>query len=100
MRRIAFLGLKTLEYRRLEFDLIMCFKIIHQLVDLNENDYFKIPTKLAQNMRQNHSLKKSAIGRNAQTETRSSFFSERILKIWNEIPKEIAEATNINLKVD
>ena len=48
-------------------------------------------------MRQNHSLKKCTIGRNAQTETRKSFFSERILNIWNELPKEIAEATNINL---
>jgi predicted nucleotidyltransferase len=63
------------------------------------SSYFKIiiSTALAQNMRQNHSLKKRAIGRNVQTETRKSFFSERILNIWNELPKEIAEVTNINL---
>ena len=34
------LGIKSLEYRRLEFDLILMYKISHNLCDLNFSDYF------------------------------------------------------------
>jgi len=35
--RLEFLGLEPLEYRRLIFDLIMMYKIVHNLVDVNRN---------------------------------------------------------------
>ena len=34
------LGIKSLEYRRLEFDVILMFKIYHNLSDLQFDDYF------------------------------------------------------------
>ena len=33
-------NIKSLEYRRLEFDLFLTYKIIHEIVDINFNDFF------------------------------------------------------------
>ena len=38
--RLFILNLESLEVRRLHFDLAMYFKIIHNLVDLNFDDFF------------------------------------------------------------
>ena len=39
--RLCKLGIKSLEYRRLEFDLILMFKICHNLCDLQFSNYFE-----------------------------------------------------------
>ena len=44
------LGIKSLEYRRLEFDIILMFKIYHNLSDLQFDDYF-IHSKRRYNLR-------------------------------------------------
>ena len=36
------LNLKLLEYRRVEFDLIFMYKIIHRYADLNFSDLFSV----------------------------------------------------------
>ena len=36
------LNLKSLEYRRVEFDLMLMYKIIHGYVDLNFSDFFSV----------------------------------------------------------
>ena len=38
---LANLGLHSLEYRRMYFDLIMCFKIVKNLVDLDASAFFR-----------------------------------------------------------
>ena len=40
--RLANLGLHSLEYRRVYFDLVMCFKIVKNLVDLDTSAFFHI----------------------------------------------------------
>jgi len=40
MDRLQKLGIKSLEYSRLEFELILMYKICHNLSDLQFNTYF------------------------------------------------------------
>ena len=40
--RLTNLDLHSLEYRRLYFDLVMCFKIVKKLVDLDASAFFNI----------------------------------------------------------
>ena len=39
--RLVACGLPSLELRRLRTDIILCFKIIHKLIALNFDDFFK-----------------------------------------------------------
>ena len=39
--RLHKLGVKSLEYRRLQFDIILMFKIYHKLSDLHIDNYFE-----------------------------------------------------------
>ena len=39
--RLANLGLHSLEYRRVYFDLVTCFKIVKNLVDLDASAFFR-----------------------------------------------------------
>ena len=41
--RLQFLGLQSLEHRRLLADLTLCYKIIHGLIALDFNDFFTLP---------------------------------------------------------
>jgi len=38
--RLNMLGLTTLELRRMRFDLLLCFKILHGLTDIVSNSLF------------------------------------------------------------
>ena len=46
--RLKTLNIQSLEYRRLTFDSIMCYKIVHELTDLTVSDFFSfdLPTEL------------------------------------------------------
>ena len=40
--RLANLGLHSLEYRRMYFDLVVCFKIVKNLVELDASAFLRI----------------------------------------------------------
>ena len=42
LERLQILKINTLEERRIYVDLVMVFKIYHELVDINFDDYFKL----------------------------------------------------------
>lgn len=89
--RLEILGLKSLEYRRISFDIIMCYKIINQLVDLNINDFFRF----AVGQTRGHSKKLYYIGSCPKTDFRKYFFTIRVIKIWNSLSDEIVSAPNL-----
>ena len=45
-QRLIFLDLPSLETRRLRADLILCYKILHQLIDININDFLNISSNV------------------------------------------------------
>ena len=88
--RLRHLQLETLESRRLQSDLIMTYKIIHSLVDLNFHQYFSW-APLLNTTRSNHNYKLFLPQR------KSNFFNKRIVKYWNSLPRSVAESANLNI---
>ena len=85
--RLAILQLRSLEYRRLTFDLALCFNIVHGNIALPFNDFFTFSSNPSS---RGHSLKLAIPI--ANTNIRKYFFSTRIIKIWNDLPSSIVHA--------
>ena len=83
------LNINSLEYRRLEFDLFLMFKIYHNLCDLNIYEFFKL-CKSRYNLRQ-HSLTVKSLFHPKHEQYRYFFFN-RIVNIWNNLPESIVSA--------
>ena len=89
--RLRILKITSLEYRRLEFDLILLFKI------LNGNIFVKLDDELSYNdlgekynLRRNSYQIKSRSG--FKTDIRLKFFITRTIKVWNKLPQLIVES--------
>ena len=81
----------SLEYRRLIADLLMTYKILFELIDLEAADYFTIytgPTVCGQKCRLHRQLYRSSV--------RSNFFSAGILGPWNALPVNIVNCHSFN----
>ena len=76
--RLANLGLHSLEYRRVYFDLVMCFKIVKNLVDLDTLAIFRI--NLSPYSTRGNSIKLSPLS-SPHHNFRSNFFSIRVIHI-------------------
>lgn len=92
--RLTKLSIKSLEYRRVEFDLILTFKIVHGLIDLNFDDFFSYTTSTnAYNLRRHaYTLKNSCIARSS---VRNNYFSRRVVSTWNALPNDIVNAQSL-----
>ena len=90
IERLNALNLKSLEERRLNFDLILLFKIINNLIPLNPNDFFEfanLPTR-------GHNLKIRV--KYSRTNIKKYAFPNRIIQCWNDLPSEVVNAQNIS----
>ena len=94
MNRLNILGLHSLEYPRLKFDLILMYKICHDLSDLQFSDYFSYH-KTAYNLRQ-HSLTIQSL-LIAKHDQYRYFFFNRIVNIWNHLPEQIITTSSLFL---
>jgi hypothetical protein len=87
--RLVACNLPSLELRRLWADLTLCFKIIHNLVDLKKDDFFDYDNN--NHNTRGHSFKlKAPIVRNR---ARKCFFSNRVISAWNYLPNEMVVGT-------
>ena len=90
-QRLEMLNLKTLQYRRVVFDLILVFKIINNLIDIESKDFFTFQKSQYNLRRHNQCLSLPKCKGN----TRANFFSYRVVKTWNALPSEIVSATSL-----
>ena len=88
--RLNALNLKSLEERRLNFDLILLFKIINNLIPLNPNDFIEF----ANLSTRGHNLKIRV--KYSRTNIKKYAFPNRIIHCWNDLPSEVVNAQNIN----
>ena len=88
--RLTNLNLQSLEHRRLINDLVMCFKIIHGLVEIDLNDFFTISNNTTL---RGHPFK--LVVPLARTNVRKHFFSCRVVNAWNDLPANIVSAPSI-----
>jgi hypothetical protein len=92
VERLKCLKLITLERRRLEFDLTLCFKIMHGYV---AGPPEKFGFNLATRRSRGHSLK--LIIEQPRVDTRKFFFANRVAKPWNSLPEHIVQARNVQV---
>ena len=90
--RLFWFNMETLEYRRLKFDLIYVFKIIHGLIDAPFENFFTFISSPYNLRRHQYTL---AINR-FSTNTRKYFFSNRIAPVWNKLPGTIVSSLTLN----
>ena len=81
-----------MEYRRLQFDIILMFKIYHKLSDLQFDHYFEHCDR-KYNLRSHNFQIKSKLYTN--TEQFRNFFFIRIINVWNKLPQDLVSAPNI-----
>ena len=88
--RLHFLAAETLEARRLKLDLVMMFKILHNLVDLNISDFFTLSNVV---QTRGHCLK--LIKPIATVNARQFSFACRRIDSWNSLPASVVIAPSI-----
>jgi len=90
--RLATCNLPSLELRRLMFDLVLCFKIVHKLIDLEFNDFFEFECNKYNTRGHMYKLRIPKI----MNSTRKNFFSIRVLPVWNYLPSDLVSAPTVN----
>ena len=93
--RMKFLGIKSLEERRIFFDIMFLYKVITGHTNLNPDSFFKFNT----NQTRGHSLKIE--GTNAKKDVRKYFWPNRVIAIWNNLPSDIIDQrSDFRLKLE
>ena len=77
------LHLTTLELRQLHYDLVMCYKIIFNIVNMESADFFVLNTV---SFTRGHPYKLYV--NHCRTNVRRNFFACRIVKVWNSLPTD------------
>ena len=85
--RLTNLKLDSLEQRRMHFDLIMCFNIVHGLSAIRFDDMFTFNNSCTRG----HSLKLNVPV--AKSDVRKFSFAVRVVPIWNFLPENIVTAS-------
>lgn len=90
-QRLAKLKLETLELRRLKTDLITMFKILHNVIDIDFNEFFTLSNE-TRTRGHRYKLLPSFNHINA----RSYSFSCRRVDCWNSLPDSTVESESLN----
>jgi len=85
--RLQSLGLPSLQARRTYFDLLECYKITHGLV---RSECKELLLFSENSTRGYHTMLHSAT-RPPKLNVRKHFFTERVLNLWNNLPREITQ---------
>ena len=83
-RRLEHLKLPSLELRRLHADLVWCYLIYFNHVDINFDDFF---TFSAVTNTRGHKYKLYKL--HSRCNTRRFFFTERVVNVWNSLPPSV-----------
>ena len=73
------------------FDLVMCFKIVKNLVDFDTSAFFRI--NLSPYSTRGNSIKLSPLS-SPHHNFHSNFFSIRVIHIWNSLPDSVVTASS------
>lgn len=94
--RLKIFKLDSLEYRRTVFDLALVYKILNGLIYVDPDDFFyKEKFYQTYNLRRHSQcLTSSKISKH---NIRNSFFSIIILRVWNNLPSDIARSESLKI---
>jgi len=88
--RLNYCCLITLERRRLIADLVLLYKIVHNLVTVDLDNALSF----SKGSTRGHSYKLEV--KRARTNVRLHFFTVRTIKIWNSLTEAVVSATSVN----
>ena len=88
--RLRRLNLFSMKGRLLRSDMILCYKIFHGLSSITPSDLFHPPPRP---ITRGHRYKIHP--QHINTDIRKRFFSHRVIKHWNSLPPEVAEAESL-----
>jgi hypothetical protein len=91
--RLSALKLPSLERRRLEADLLLTYKIIFGIVDVEADTYFKLRDNDITTTRGN---KYKLVSNQCRTVQRLNFFSERVIVAWNSLPASLVNFSSVS----
>jgi len=83
------LELNTLELRRLHNDLVMCYKIVFVLIDVNVTDLF---TFSPSGVTRGHQFK---LYKTRAERARNTLFTNGVVNVWNAISPDIVDFTSL-----
>jgi hypothetical protein len=94
--RLKILGLESLEARRVKFDLLLMYKIYHNLIDLNFHDFFEssLSSKNYNLRGHDHQLH---IPKYSGSTIREHFFSNRVLSLWNSLSTDLVNSETLSI---
>ena len=92
--RLYRLNIGSLEYRRLEFDLLFVYKMLNNLIDITTTDFFSFH-EIHYNMRSHTKRLRSKLPQ--KNDKQKNFFSNRCASIWNSLPPEIVLSPTYNI---
>ena len=90
--RLKLLGLSSLEKRRLIHDLVLAYKIIFGLLDVQSSNYFTLRTVVNTVTRGNPY---KIVVNNCRVNIRQYYFTERIGPVWNSLPPTVVDFSNL-----
>ena len=91
LERLQILNLKSLESRRIVNDLILLYKMVNHLIDLNNSDFFTFnqSTTRGHSAKINHEY--------SRLDIRKYFFTNRTVTIWNALPQSIIDSSSLQM---
>ena len=88
--RLAKLSLDSLYCERVKSDLVMCYKILNNLVSVDADVFFTLRSSTST---RDHSIK---LYKQRTTSVRdANFFSNRTVNIWNSLPNDIVSSCSV-----
>ena len=88
-QRLKALNIPSLEHRRLRFDVIALYKIIHKYDNLDHKNYMEFANSITRG--NNFKLKKFGMNNNIE----KHWFFNRVVNTWNSLPNDIAGETSL-----
>jgi len=88
--RLALSNLPSLELRRLHLDFIWCYKIIFGLTCTDPSALFEVRQTSAT---RGHPYK--LFKPQCTSKVRSSFFTQRVINVWNDLPTDIVNFSSL-----
>ena len=89
--RLKIVGMKSLEERRIFSDLILFYKVVNNLVDLDFGQFLSFTNSA---ITRGHKFKVNV--QYCRTNVRKFFWSNRTAKIWNSLPERVVDITPLS----
>ena len=91
-QKLKKLGMPTSAYRRLRGDMIEVFKMLTNNSGYDQSLTTNLLTREGHNRTRGHALKLKM--NRSRTSLRKHFFTQRVVKEWNNLPREVIESVN------